>query len=159
LRKRAAGVPGTFLAKHRHVKLLGGGSVMVACLLAAPSAHAWECDEGCAAATDALVAVGGVVSSVGMQVELMRGNPSEEWAMSGAALGVANVVGGGILLIISAFVDDNELATTLRILGGTQLAIAAGDGIGVGVTHLALSDAIVVPQRSQREASALSVSF
>lgn len=132
---------------------------MVACWLVAPSAQAWECDEGCAAATDAVVAVGGVVTSVGMQVELMRGNPSEEWAMTGAVFGVGNVVGGGILLIISAFVDDDELATTLRILGGTQLAIAAGDGIGVAVTHLALSDAIVVPQRSQQQATALSVSF
>jgi hypothetical protein len=126
-----------------------GALTAVGFLLLAPQARAWtNCDEGCAIVADGIVAVGGVVTSAGMQVELIRGEPSKEWEIVGASFAGANVIGGGVLLILSALTDDDDTATALRVIGGTQLAIAAGNGVGVVVTELARENELVVPNSS-----------
>ena len=83
-----------------------------------------------------------------MQVELLKGTASEAWARAGGVFIPANLVGASILLGLGAARDD-DLSKTLRILGGIQVAIAAGNAIGVAATYLARSETIDVPSSTE----------
>jgi hypothetical protein len=129
----------------------------VVVLFWAPDARASDRDLVCLAAADAVIAVGGVVGAVGMQVALLDGKPSKRWAIVGGSLGIANAIGGAALLIASLVVDD-DVAEVLAVVGLVQLGIAVSDGVGVAAIEMARSDALVIPSSSSSSAG-LSLGF
>jgi hypothetical protein len=95
-----------------------------------------------------LIVGGGVTTSTGMQVNLLRGEPDLDWARAGACFGGANAALGAGFLIASGIVSDDDLGRSLAILGGSHFAIAAANTLWGLVTYAQTEDALdlEVPQ-------------
>jgi hypothetical protein len=119
------------------MKTLLCASLAVA-LLAWPSAAAASSD-GYAGAAYAIVVLGGMTTSAGMQVNLLRGEPDPGWARAGAVLGGINAAFGAGFLIASGIVDEQDDARLCAVLGGSHFAIAAANTLW-GVLTITAAD-------------------
>jgi hypothetical protein len=100
--------------------VVGGAS-----LLAEPEAKAFNnCDEGCVYAAYAIVTGGGIVSAVASQVSLIKGAPDENWGYASLACAGGNAVAAAVILLVGAFLDDEDEHRAFMIWGGAQMSLA-----------------------------------
>ena len=123
------------------------GAVLAAIAVSCPGSAMASDAEGYAVAAYLLVVGGGVTTSVGMQSNLLDGEPDLNWARAGAGFGAANAALGAGFLIASGCVSDDDDARFLAILGGTHFAIAGANAVWGLVTYAAAenSNRLVAP--------------
>jgi hypothetical protein len=108
-------------------------------------------DYGYGAVAYGLVVIGGITTSAGMQVNLVRGEPDRDWAVAGAIFGGINAAFGAGWLIASGFVEEES--TLLASIGGSHFAIAVAN-TALGIATIIADDQAAEP--AIRESTVLS---